>query len=314
MRPRLSICVLALAMPAVASARAQQVDAFANLPLVVNRGDQLRVENQSGRRVTGPLVAFAPGGLTLGTGGADKRFSAADVRRVELSTAEFEPGGLLIGVGASAAAGLLACPGGFIKAECTGMTTAFGAVILGAPYLQALIPRMLGQFPSSRIVYQAPASGLPVPGTRGESASSLLDELGMGVNLGDRVTAETMSGERISGRIVGLTDDWLAIALDRGARQLGREQIRRVTVERRHVRAAAFIGYLGFAAAEGMSSGRNSESVGVPFAGLLGAGAGALIGLVIHTTSDVYPAPAWRVSVAPSLGNGRVGFGATYRW
>ncbi len=109
MRLALAVSLLAVALVAPAVS-AQTVDSFRQLPLRINRDDNVRVVEQSGVKVTGRVVSFGRDGLTIQTDGVARQFGEAAVRRVDLS-GQSKWRGALIGAGTMLVVGLAG--GGF---------------------------------------------------------------------------------------------------------------------------------------------------------------------------------------------------------
>ena len=127
------MAVTALSLTA-ASAAAQPVQTFADLPLRLNAGDTVIVHDAAGAETRGKLVTVGPESMTLRTGSAIRTFAQADVRQVDLRGDSLHNGifyGAVIGVG-------LGCVFGASFAEmwrwndCPAGAILFGPVIMGA--------------------------------------------------------------------------------------------------------------------------------------------------------------------------------------
>lgn len=216
--------------------------------------------------------------------------------------------------------GLVGCP----KDSASGCPV-FAALLWGAP-LGTLIGAWV---PSMHAVYRADANrpSNAAPGAGGGRAS-LLNDLGMRVNLGDKVTLEMVSGETATGTLTTLYDDGLTLCGDTNCQPTGafaaytggpaatryrREEIRRVTVTHKPTRKATLIGFLTGAVACLPAAGSDWVDA-IVLCGGMGAGVGALVGAGIHHTTVVYPATEARVSFSPTLMRDRVGMRVSYRF
>lgn len=141
----------------------------------------------------------------------------------------------------------------------------------------------------------------------------------MGVNLGDHVSVELLSGDVTEGNLSSLGDDGFTIenSSDPEQRQFTRESVRRVSVRRGHARLGALLGFLAGAAAFVPSAcfGQNPDCVdAIVIGGGLGAGVGAIVGNAMHTSTVVYPANEMRLSVSPAVSRGGAGLWEALRF
>jgi hypothetical protein len=295
--------VVALATPVRGSA--QLVTSFAELPLRINRDDHVRVVDQSGAKVTGRVVSFGRDGLSIATDGGERRFADESVRRVD-RRGQSKARGALIGAGALLVVGLVGCPEDSAKG-----CPVFAALLWGAP-----MGTLVGAWvPSWHAVYRAPANRAPANAraARGDQVS-LLEDLGMRVNLGDHLIVESATGVTTNGNLSRLADDAFALkTTDSESTQFTRETVRRVSVLARRTRLGTL---LGFAAGSLLClPGAGSDWVdAVVLCGGLGAGVGAIAGHTIHTSTVVYPDKAARISVSPAISRGGAGLRATLRF
>jgi hypothetical protein len=112
---------------------------FDDLALRVNLDDRLRVEDASGRRITGRLTRLTGNEMTIETETGDEHFTSANVRQVAVR-GYMLVAGALIGAGAFPAL-LAASPGCRSDPDCVPIAAApFGAGVGLA--VGALIPRM----------------------------------------------------------------------------------------------------------------------------------------------------------------------------
>ena len=160
----------------------------------------------------------------------------------------------------------------------------FAALLWGAPF-----GTLIGAWvPSMHPVFRAAANRVSNAErvTSGGSAS-LLDELGMRVNLGDKLTVEPVSGGSFSGTLTWLDDDAMMIGDVLGTidgTRYARQNIRRVSVRHSPTRKATLIGFL-VGSAICLPSAGSDWIDGIVLCGGMGAGVGALIGKGIrHST------------------------------
>lgn len=320
MRRSTSVATVAIVVALNAPlAGAQSVESFAQLPLRINAGDDVRAIDQSGARVTGRVVSFGRDGLMLRTDDGDRRFTPATTQRIAVRSSS-KARGALIGAGTFLVIGLVGCP----EDSAEGCPV-FAALLWGAP-----LGTLIGAWaPSMHTIYRSSAShpSNDAPEVRGPS---LLNNLGMRVNLNDKLTVETIAGESSRGTLTMLADDWLELCESGDCRQQGayarlantaspsrfsRENIRRVSVTHSSTRKATLIGFLAASVACLPSAGNDWPDAFV-LCGGLGAGIGALVGVRMHHTTVVYPAaPAdAHVSFAPMMQRERVGLRVGYRF
>lgn len=306
---RVSFLALTLAAPVVA--RAQQVQSFADLPLRINRDGRVRVVDQSGAKVIGRVVGFGRDGLSITTSGGERRFADETVRRVDRSGMS-KARGALIGAGTFLIIGLTGCP----EDSARGCPV-FAALLWGAP-LGTLIGAWV---PSMHEVYRAQPNRPPSVARPARGATpSLLEDLGMRVNLGDRLIIESASGGTTEGVLKGLDDDALTLGdkIESSNARFARENIRRVTVQRSHVRRGTLLGFLagsawGMALVASDTALKDEWIDAMVLLGGPGAAVGALVGRMVHRRTVVYPAEAPRVTFTPVIIRDRVGVRASLR-
>ena len=312
MRVALGVSFLALALAAPVEGRAQQVQSFADLPLRINQNDRVRVVDQSGAKVIGRVMSFGRDGLSITTSGGERRFADETVRRVDRSGMS-KARGALIGAGTFLVIGLAGCP----EDSASGCPV-FAALLWGAPLgtlIGAWVPSMHG-------VYRAQPNRPPRAARPARGATpSLREDLGMRVNLADRLIIESASGTTTEGALKGLDDDALTLGdrLEFSDRRFARENIRRVTVQRSHVRRGTLFGFLagsawGLAMVASDTSLKDEWMDAMVLLGGPGAAAGALVGRMIHTRTVVYPAEAPRMTFMPAINGDRVGVRAILRF
>lgn len=118
----------------VATASAQEVTSFADLPLRLNTGDQVTIETRSGVSVAGRVVRMAPEQLAVtGPDARERVFAAAEVQRVR-RRGDGLGNGVRIGAIAGGAIGcgvFGAFSGEFRASDCAQSVLIFGAVGAG---------------------------------------------------------------------------------------------------------------------------------------------------------------------------------------
>ena len=300
------VCSFALLLPPPAAA--QTLQSFDTLALRVDLDDRVRVEDRSGGSTTGRIIRLTRDEIAIQTDDGERRFTSATVRAVALRGHALGRSAL-IGAAAFAALGVAAA----VAHGNDAAVGPLGAAAVGAGLglaVGTLIPRM-------KPVYSAPAGPAPPPPARG-AVASLLEDLALRVNLGDRLRVEDGSGATISGRLTGLADDDITIATDGGERHVARDAMRRVAVQRHPIRTAVLVGAAAGAVAGAWSACRGAErnecGDGVMILGGLGAGAGFAAGALIDRTTVVYPEPQTRTMVMPAISRQGVAVRVSRRW
>lgn len=312
MRRAFTVATLAIAFVSPTSGRAQQIQSFADLPLRINRDDRVRVVDPSGTRTTGRVVSFGREGLTLATDGGDRLFTSESVRQVDVNGKSTRRGAW-IGAGLFAAMGAIACANNE-KGGCAAWPV-LDALFFGMP-----LGMLVGSgIPTMRPIYKASAGQAPASAPRSAAtAPSLRETLGMRVNLDDRLRIESSADATVKGLLRGLTDDYLLLGQDGAETQVMRQSIRKVSITRGHARLGTLVGFLVGAASDFSGSCTGDETAecadAIIMLGGLGAGAGAIIGAMIHTSTVVYPEHAARLSLAPALVGQRAGVRLSYRF
>jgi hypothetical protein len=314
MRQTIVVAFSALTLLAPSRSSAQALRSFEDLALGVNLGDRIRVEDQSGVKATGRLTGLTRDEIAIQTDAGEKRFASNTVREVAVRGHSLRKGAL-IGAAVLAAVGaatVCAHDGG---GACAGVG-ALGAAPIGAGLgltIGALVPRM-------KTVYRAPETGAAVPAPRaaGGVRASLLEDLGLRVNLDDELRVEDGSGAAITGRLTQLTAGEIAIRTDAGERRISRDTIRQVAVRRRPLRAAVLIGAGAGAVAGAIAActgAEREECADAPIlAGGVGAGLGLVVGALIHRTTNVYPEAGTRTVVLPAVSPHAVGVRIGRTW
>lgn len=299
-----AISFVVLTEPAVAQAR--NGASFAELPLRIDRDDQVRVVDMTGAKHTGRVLSFGRDGLTISTGDAPRLFAEPDVRQVYRSAASTGRGAL-IGAGVFTLVGAAVCDNSSVGAACPflfGLTFGAGTGALVGAWI-----------PSMHTVYRAPSTQASArPRAASPAAPSLLDDLGMAVNLGDRLTVEPISGGASSGTLSWLSGDGFGIRS--GASEelsFTRGNVRRVSVLRSRARLGTLVGFAALSALCLPSAGSDWPDA-LLLCGGPGAGLGALVGRAFRRATVVYPASTPRLSVSPALGRAGAGVLVRYRF
>jgi hypothetical protein len=314
MRRTVVVSFLALLLLAPSQGSAQALQSFDDLALRVNLDDQLRVEDRSGSRTTGRLTRLTREEIAIQTDAGETRFTSDTVREVAVRGRSLRRGAL-IGTGVFAALGALAVCAHEGGGDCF-IVGSLGAAPIGAGVglaMGALISRM-------RTVYRAPEGSASAPRSRaaGGVQASLLEDLGLRVNLDDRLQVEERSGARTIGRLTRLTASEITLDTDAGDRRFTRETLRQVALRHRPIRMAVLIGAGAGAAAGAVAActgASREECADAPImAGALGAGLGLAAGALMHRTTIVYPEADRQVFVSPLISRAGVGVRIGRQW
>ena len=293
---------------------AQVVQSFGDLALRVNLDDLVRVEDPRGIRTTGRVTRLTGGEIALETAVGEKRFAPDAVREVAVRGHSLRRGAL-IGAAVFAAIGAATVCAHEGDGGCA-IVGSLGAAPIGAGLglvAGALVPRM-------RTVYLAPQGAIspgraPAPG--GVQAS-LLEDLGLRVNLGDQLLVDDRSGARTSGRLTRFTADEMTLQTASGEKRFGRENLRQVAVRHRPLRMAVLIGAAAGATAGAIAACTGQDREECPDAWLiiggLGAGAGLAVGALMHGTTVVYPDATRRGLIVPFVSRNAIGVRIIRRW
>ncbi len=167
-----SLAILLLPAPGVAQSmdeKAQPLESFQDLALRVQLGNQVRIEDNSGVRITGRLTRLSPDEIAIEAESGERLFASRDVRVVSRRQGSILRGAL-IGAGALAALGAISeCRGGknHYCGEGLGMGLIFGAGLGGCTG---------SFFPRTTTVYRARE--------RQAFLSPVLSRQGVGVRVG----------------------------------------------------------------------------------------------------------------------------------
>lgn len=296
--------VLALLVPCPAFGQAP----FEDLPLRIDLGDQLRVEDQAGARVSGRLTSLTPAELAIQTNEGERRLPRDEVREVRVRRYPLKRSAL-VGAAVFAALGTVAmCSHDEEHCALIGPLAAAPIGVGVGLAFGALIPR-------STPVYQAPAGSAPVPARTG---GGFLSDLALRANLDDEVYVEELSGVRVAGRLTRITPDTLTVRTGPGEREFARAAVREVVVRRPPRRASiligAGVGAVAGAVAACTGSDREECVDGPILAGALGAGVGLAVGSLVRVTKVAYPPRAGRVVVVPVLSHDAIGVRVARLW
>jgi hypothetical protein len=305
---------VALMLVAPSQGSAQVLRSFEDLALRVNLDDQLQVEDRSGVEATGRLTRLTRDEIAIQTKAGEKRFTRDSVGAVAVGSHALRKGAI-IGAGVVAVLGAVATCSHEGGGNCV-IVGLFGAAPIGAGVglaVGALVPQM-------KPIYRAPEDGVSVRPTRaaGGVQASLLEDLGLRINLDDRVRVDDQSGGRTTGRLTRLTADEIALQTATGEIRFTRETVRQVALRHRPLRMAVLIGAVAGAAAGAVAActrQEREECADAPImAGALGAGLGLAVGALMHTTTIVYPEPEKRTFVVPAISRDAVGIRVSRRW
>ncbi len=304
----------ALILVAPSQGSAQALQSFEDLALRINVDDRLQVEDQSGVRVTGRLTRLTHDEMAIQTEVGEKRFTRDTARAVAVRGHALRKGAL-IGAGAFAVLGAVATCSREGGAGC-GFIGVLGAAPIGAGVglaIGALIPRM-------KPVYRASEDRVSVQPSRaaGGVQTSLLEDLGLRVDLEDQLRVEDQSGGNTTGRLTRLTDEEFTLQTAAGDKHFTRGTVRQVAVRRRPLGMAVLIGASAGATAGAVAActgPEREECADAPImGGALGAGIGLAAGALIHKTTTVYPEPEKRTLILPAISRDAVGVWVSRRW
>jgi len=307
---------VALLLVAPSQGSAQVLQSFLDLALRVDLDDQLRVEDQSGVKVTGRLTRLTRDEMAIQTEAGETRFASDTVRAVAVRGHALRKGAL-IGAGVFAVLGAVACSS---REAREGQGSCIVGPLSFAPFGAGVGLAMGTLIPQMMTVYRAPENRASVPRSGGAISvqANLLENLALRVNLNDRLLVEDASGGRTTGRLTRLTADEITLQTAAGEKHFTRETVRQVAVRRQPLRKAVLIG-AGAGAAIGAVAAckgpEREECADAPIiAGAFGAGLGLAVGALIHKTTIVYPEPEKRTFILPAISRDAVGVRVSRRW
>ena len=308
-----AVLLCALAVLAPSPSAAQVLESFELLPLRVNIGDRIRIEDQSRVTTTGRVTRVTREEIALQTQTGERRFSRDDVREVAVRRDTLRRSAL-IGAGVLAVVSAVTVCAREDEGNCA--LVGLGAAPVGAGLglvVGSLIPRMTTIY---RAPPQAASETPPSPPRMGEA--SLLEDLALHVNLDDQLRIVDKAGTRASGRLIGLTAEELTLRTAAGERRFPRADLREVAVRRRPLRAGVLIGAGAGAALGALAACTGDDREECPDAALIAGGLGAGVGLglaaLMPRTTVVYPEAGSRISVLPVLTRTGVGVRVSRRW
>lgn len=141
--------------------------------------------------------------------------------------------------------------------------------------------------------------------------------LGRRLHLGDRIRVEDVSGVTTTGRLTEVTVGRITIDTDAGPRIFQRDAVADVAVRRSYARLGALIGAgVGAALCIPCTTGSHPDADAPVLTGLLGAGAGAIVGALVPRMTVVYHAPGTPASqaLAPEFSTGRAEIRIRLQW
>lgn len=299
---------------APAQGLAQVLQSFEDIALRVNLGDRIEAEDHTGNRIAGQVIGLRRGEIAVQTGAGEVRLARDTTRQIAVRGHSLARGAL-IGTAVFAVLGAVAV--------CYHEGGATCAIVgpLGAAPVGAGIGLAAGAvIPTATTVYRAPGRGLPsqTGPSGGDGQASLLEDLGLRVNVGDRIRIQDRAGTIVVGRLIGLATQEMAVHTATGLRRFARQDISQIALRRRPVRMAVLIG-----ATAGVVAGvlaactgpERSECADAPIlSGGLGAGLGLAAGALVQTTTIVFPEPETRISVVPIVARGGAGVRLKLAW
>lgn len=308
-----TVALCAIAMLAPAPSAAQVLESFDLLPLRVNVGDRIRIEDQSRVATTGRVTRVTREEIGLQTQTGERRFARDDVREAALRRHTLRRSAL-IGAAVLAAVSAVTVCAREDDENCA--LAGLGAAPVGAGLglvVGSLIPRMT-------TIYRAPPQGASAtpPSAAGVGEASLLEDLALRVNLDDELRIVDKAGARASGRLIGLTAEAITLRTAAGDQRIAPAALREVAVRRRPLRAGVLIGAGAGAALGALAACTADDRQECPDAALIAGGLGAGVGLglaaLMPRTTVVYPEAGSRISVLPVLTRTGVGVRVSRRW
>jgi hypothetical protein len=145
--------------------------------------------------------------------------------------------------------------------------------------------------------------------------STSFDDLAVRLEVGEKLRVEDRSGARTSGRLAGLTADTITLETGEGERRFRRDDVATVAKRGVHSKRGALIGAaVGAALGIPSISGENGDPDAPVLTGLLGAGAGAIVGAFVPRLQTVYRSNGRETSLAPVVTRGGAGISVSWRW
>lgn len=286
----------------------QPDESFHGLSMRVNIGDRLQVEDASGARTTGRLVALTDDVLTLSTdvGTGVRRVTPAGVRTITLRQHP-TVAGVRIGAGVGLLAGALAACAGADRSECIDGPLVLGSLGAGLGLATgALISR-------STVVY--PLRPDDAWSENGTDQPGPFDTLALRVNRGDRLRVESTDRRHISGRLTRLTGTALWLETPSGELRFEVRDVRDVKRRTHGLARGALIGAGAFTLVVASAPACRSNDDCQPWAAApVGAGLGLAVAALIPHTTTVYRKPGLGLALSPLITRHAVALQARMRW
>ena len=291
----------------------QTVEAFEQLALRVNLGDQVDVLDRSATVHAGRITQLTGAELTVQTDAGAKHFTSDSIRSVAV---RYHPmlRAALIGVVAFAVAGAVAICSHRGGSDCA-LVGAVGAAPVGGGAgltIGALTTRMRSVYVATARPSAAATHVATVPSV------SLLEDLALRVNLDDQLSVEDQSGIVKTGRLTDLRADDITLQTAAGPEHFTRSELRRVALRHERLRAGTMIG-AGTGALYGVASECFGETKNECFDAViigtaLGAAGGLFVGALLHTTTVVYGDQHTHTFLSPRLSKDTVSLAITRSW
>jgi len=305
MRPVSFVLPVALMLLAPCSTAAQSVQTFPELPLRVNLGDRVRIEDPSGATRAGRLLRLTPEEIVVETAGGEQRFTSATVREVAVRRNSRRKG-VLIGAGVGAAIGAVAGCAGPDREECADAPFLLGALGAAVGLAASALDR------GATVVYRRTGAAAPPGPARSPGP---FDALALRVNLDDRIRVEDRSGAKTTGRLTRLTGDELTLETDAGEKRFRSDNVRAVGARGYPLGTGALIGAgVLTAAALAAPACRDNPDCSPVAAGAVGAGVGLAVGALVPRMTRVYSATTPQATFAPVFSRRAFGVQATFVW
>lgn len=305
MRPVSVVLPVALLLLAPCSTAAQSVQTFPELPLRVNLGDKVRIEDPSGATRAGRVLRLTPEEIVVDTAAGEQRFTSATVREVALRRNSRRKG-VLIGAGVGAVIGAVAGCAGPDREECADAPILLGALGAAVGLAAGALDR------GATVVYRrtdaaAPPGQPPPPGP--------FDALALRVNLDDRIRVEDRLGVKATGRLTRLTGEELTLETDAGEKRFRSDDVRAVGARGHSLGKGALIGAAVLTVAALASPAcRDNPDCSPVAAGAVGAGVGLAAGALVPRMRRVYSATTSQVTFAPVFSRRAFGVQAAVAW
>lgn len=309
--PPLFVAVMLLMVPSAGAG--QSVEAFEQLGLLVNLGDRIQLQDQSGIAHAGRITQLTRDDIAIETAAGLKYFTADSTRTVAVEGHPMRRSALI-------GAATFAVMGAVVRCSRSGgwdcaLVGSIGAAPIGAGAGLA-IGTLIARFKTVYVAREHPTTPAThvaiVPGI------GLLEDLGRYVNLNDRVSVEDQSGVWKTGRLTELSFDELTLQTDAGDKHFSRGDLQTVAIRRQQLRTGTMIGAAAgavYGVASECRGGANADCPdGVIIGTALGAAGGALVGALWTKTTVVYTARRAHTYLSPTISRGTTGITITQSW